>query len=161
MRIKKDSQWKWKQQNQTYCWCILACKYLGPTLPTIQLFKPKTDIEDCYLGQFIRLHTAFLEPQKSLMCKVSAAPFNLFFICQSFFFFCELLHLNSFPPAVLWSVSPGCSGCTWALSSGLDTRDCTHGGRDRCSLSPHHTRPGRGRQESGICGAQAQAHTSK
>lgn len=53
--------------------------------------------------------------------------------------------------SVISLIPPECNECTWALSSVLDTRGYTHGGRDRCSLSPRHTRPGRGRRENGIC----------
>lgn len=65
----------------------------------------------------------------------------------------ELKAPNSEPPTPFSPSqdSPGCSGCTWALSSGRDTRDCTHVGRGRCSPSPHHTRPGRGWPGSGTC----------
>lgn len=52
---------------------------------------------------------------------------------------------------VISLIPPECNECTWALSIVLDTRGYTHGGRDRCSLSPRHTRPGRGRRENGIC----------
>ena len=43
------------------------------------------------------------------------------------------------------------NGCTWALSSDLDTRGCIPGRKDRCSLSPRHTRLGHGRLASGTC----------
>lgn len=60
-----------------------------------------------------------------------------------FQYFCQM--------GVISFIPPECNGCTWAPSSVRDTQGYTHGGRDRCSLSPHHTRPGHGRQENGIC----------
>lgn len=63
----------------------------------------------------------------------------------------HLLPTVSVKKGVIDSIPPECNGCTWALSSVLDTRGCTRGGMDRCSLSPRHTRPGHGRQENGVC----------